>query len=213
MKKLRNEKGFTLVELMIVVAIIGILAAIAVPKFNASRINAYNASALSDLKNVATAQANLNATTQKFGVSFQGDVNKLNCEDGGYESAGGELVTGGNTAYVPMLCTVSNANNPQGDMMSLSNGVSALVDTDTPPDEGAETAITWVAVTKHGNGDSCFAMDDDSTNIYIKKTPAKGAGCAPGEVLAAELDGVTIPPTVSAVDIQTGTNATDWQVK
>jgi len=50
----KNKKGFTLIELMIVIAIIGILAAIAIPQFAKYRSKAYNASALSDLKNVRT---------------------------------------------------------------------------------------------------------------------------------------------------------------
>jgi len=53
--KKRNQKGFTLVELLIVIAIIGILAAIAIPQFSAYRVRAYNATALSDIKNAYTA--------------------------------------------------------------------------------------------------------------------------------------------------------------
>jgi type IV pilus assembly protein PilA len=52
----RNEKGFTLIELMIVIAIIGILAAIAIPQFSAYRTRSYNASARSDLRNAVTTQ-------------------------------------------------------------------------------------------------------------------------------------------------------------
>ena len=52
----KDEKGFTLIELMIVIAIIGILAAIAIPQFSAYRMKAYNSSAQSDVRNIATAQ-------------------------------------------------------------------------------------------------------------------------------------------------------------
>ena len=51
----RNRKGFTLIELMIVIAIIGILAAIAIPQFTVYKARSYNAVSKSDLKNAYTA--------------------------------------------------------------------------------------------------------------------------------------------------------------
>ena len=47
-----NEKGTTLIELMIVVVIIGILMAIALPAYQSYRLKAYDAATISDLHNL-----------------------------------------------------------------------------------------------------------------------------------------------------------------
>ena len=51
-----NRKGFTLIELLIVVVIIGILSAIAIPKFAATKDKAKLASVKTDVRNLMTAQ-------------------------------------------------------------------------------------------------------------------------------------------------------------
>lgn len=69
--KLFKNRGFTLIELMIVVAIIGILAAIAIPNFIKFQARSKQAEARTNLKSVFTAQKSYFGEQDKYGISFK----------------------------------------------------------------------------------------------------------------------------------------------
>jgi prepilin-type N-terminal cleavage/methylation domain-containing protein len=70
----KTSKGFSLIELLIVVAIILIIAAIAIPNFLRSRVAANQASAVASLHTLGIAEATYSST---FGQGFSVDMQSL----------------------------------------------------------------------------------------------------------------------------------------
>ncbi|MDQ6961183.1 MAG: prepilin-type N-terminal cleavage/methylation domain-containing protein [Mariprofundaceae bacterium] len=150
--KQNKESGFTLIELMIVVAIIGILAAIAIPQFSQYRIKAFNSAAQSDLRNAKLAEESLYADYQQYGQSTATKATAI---------AVGTLLGAGTELVSTAGATNGFVNNKAGQGVGLSSNVTLRAD-------AAGTGSSAVIYTKHAQGDRIFASDTDGTAIYFQ---------------------------------------------
>lgn len=94
-KTRQKSRGFTLVELLIVTILIGLLAAIALPKFVNTRQKSMLAAMKSDLRNLATAQENYfttyytysgNANNLDFNISESVTITVAGADDSGWRA-------------------------------------------------------------------------------------------------------------------------------
>jgi prepilin-type N-terminal cleavage/methylation domain-containing protein len=76
-----RSTGFTLIEMLIVVVVIGILAAIAIPKYSRMRERAFIAAVTSDLKNLASQQEIYHSDNQVYAGTVT-DVTNFTLSEG-----------------------------------------------------------------------------------------------------------------------------------
>ena len=132
--KQRAQQGFTLIELMIVVAIIGILAAVAIPQYKNYTIKAKVGNALTSVDSLKTAIA----------LCIQETGDKANCDAG----------TNGIPANANFTATkeVASVTVSDGAIVAtlaagIGTGVSGQTITFTPNDVAGGTAVTWTNST------------------------------------------------------------------
>ncbi|MEZ4600210.1 MAG: prepilin-type N-terminal cleavage/methylation domain-containing protein [Syntrophotaleaceae bacterium] len=167
-----KSNGFSLVELLIVLAVIGILASLAIPQFASYRQRAFNAVALSDLTSLQQTEGSLAIDWQEFGLTTNSGAVVLAYGNGIHLQGPGSSTDGiaGLRFFLPV---------------SISSNVSLVANTDSV------SGGSFTVLAKHLHGTRIYGADSDVTATFFQASTGN---------LSLAGTGVTVPSILDVND-------------
>ena len=163
----RHEKGFSLIELLIVVAIILIIAAIAIPNLLRSRMAANEASAVGSIRTVNTAAITYNST---YGNGFPPSLAAIGTSTGAVSCTNAQLVD-----------SVLTGGTKSGYTFALNHGATVLTSASSSCSGGYGYSdgyvVTAVPITVGTTGQRGFCSD--ATGVIRYNTSGTAGYTAP----------------------------------